>query len=185
MGAEPGRDVSGRFVCGENHPGWVNGLSHTKEYAIEYHQNWRNNNREKLKEYYPPEKKRESYRKYAEKSGETLKQKKRAYYHKNKIIILQNHKTPAGRYAEYKRGAKKRSIAFAISFQEYMSFWDTNCHYCGGENTTHGIDRINNSQGYEMQNIVACCVMCNWMKRHLSVDDFINHCRKIIINLGG
>jgi hypothetical protein len=44
----------------------------------------------------------------------------------------------------------------------------------------NGIDRVDNSIGYEMGNVVTCCVVCNLMKRCHSHSDFISHCRAII-----
>ncbi len=80
----------------------------------------------------------------------------------------------------YKNNAKKREIGFHILFEEFMMFWQQPCAYCHDDIKTIGIDRINNSIGYEVDNLVSCCTKCNWMKSDLSVDGFIEHCKKII-----
>jgi 5-methylcytosine-specific restriction endonuclease McrA len=67
------------------------------------------------------------------------------------------------------------------------------CNYCGDELTNYkknkdsygefkynGIDRIDSSKGYEIDNVVPCCKNCNTMKWDLDVDDFYKHIKKII-----
>ena len=59
--------------------------------------------------------------------------------------------------------------------------------YCGSEpsykintNTTdnhgdymyNGIDRVDNIKGYDLDNCVTCCSLCNWMKRDLTIKEF-------------
>lgn len=63
------------------------------------------------------------------------------------------------------------------------------CAYCGlrGEQTAGGkqalgLDRIDSSQHYHLDNIVPCCTRCNMAKNVLSVSDFISHCAKITAN---
>jgi len=53
------------------------------------------------------------------------------------------------------------------------------CSYCGGSIETIGIDRINSTLGYVLDNVTACCSICNTMKFTLNVDDFLNHVYKI------
>jgi hypothetical protein len=43
----------------------------------------------------------------------------------------------------------------------------------------NGVDRVENSLGYSVDNCVACCKICNWMKLTLSVDEFKAHVIKI------
>lgn len=43
----------------------------------------------------------------------------------------------------------------------------------------NGIDRVNNDIGYLIENCVSCCKVCNFMKRSMSKNDFINHVNKI------
>lgn len=44
----------------------------------------------------------------------------------------------------------------------------------------NGIDRVDNSRGYEPGNIVACCETCNRAKLEKSAADFIAHCRMVV-----
>ncbi len=43
----------------------------------------------------------------------------------------------------------------------------------------NGIDRIDSSRGYELDNCAPCCAKCNKMKLHYEVDDFLDHVKRI------
>lgn len=89
---------------------------------------------------------------------------------------------------QYTRRAKKeRNIEFTLSKEEFKNIVSKNCIYCniipqqisrpGGERNTgnflyNGIDRINNSKGYILENCVPCCGICNSIKgKYLTQDD--------------
>lgn len=80
------------------------------------------------------------------------------------------------------RNAKLREHSFLLTKEEFMSFWDNNCEYCGDKLNGIGLDRIDSSRGYEIDNVVPCCRWCNIMKLDNEVDEFIEHCRKVVTN---
>ena len=94
-------------------------------------------------------------------------------------------------YGVYRRNAQKRKIIFALSIEEYTQLIQEPCYYCGdnprfnkaiknhGGYYANGVDRRDNTIGYVKGNCVPCCSTCNYMKRSMSVDDFINHIKKI------
>lgn len=43
----------------------------------------------------------------------------------------------------------------------------------------NGIDRIDSSKGYNKENCVPCCFLCNKMKSNLYYKDFLHHIGKI------
>lgn len=90
------------------------------------------------------------------------------------------HKTPGGRLRTYRRGAKKRSYDFQLTKGEFMTFWNHPCHYCGEEIDGIGLDRIDNSKGYILKNVVPCCSECNRMKGINTSTEFIERCKKIV-----
>ena len=90
--------------------------------------------------------------------------------------------TPGRRLGEYKRGAKRRKIEFALSKDEFMSFWGQECVYCGDVVSGVGIDRIDPAGGYTLDNVAPCCGRCNMGKRTMTADEFIAHCKKIAKN---
>lgn len=86
----------------------------------------------------------------------------------------------------YKHGAKRRGLVWALSDDEVASLTASPCTYCGTppdsiSSPDHtpwvysGIDRVDNSQGYEASNVVPCCKCCNEMKMDTPVADFLKH----------
>ncbi len=57
----------------------------------------------------------------------------------------------------------------------------TECFYCGffEENKYNTIDRLDSTKNYTENNIVPCCLMCNYFKNTLDISTFIKHIRKI------
>jgi len=115
------------------------------------------------------------------------------------VIILKDKSITSfnSLYSQYKNGAKKRGYTFDLTKEYFSEIIKNNCFYCGVEpyqkNKTYnkkdngfliynGVDRVENSKGYECDNVVACCGVCNLMKRNTSKDDFINHIKKILNN---
>jgi hypothetical protein len=119
----------------------------------------------------------------------------------NAILTSKKRATPesvySSLYAHYKKGAITRSITFLISLEEFKNIIAKNCYYCGSEpklsgtskryNKTHiqvkhnGVDRVDNSMGYTLDNCVPCCNFCNHMKRDYSKVDFLSHIKKIYV----
>lgn len=88
-------------------------------------------------------------------------------------------KTPKYKFYIYKQSAKTRSILFNITFKQFITLWQKPCYYCKSSIETIGLDRIDNDKGYELDNIIPCCKICNRMKHTMDQIDFINHCAKI------
>jgi hypothetical protein len=101
-------------------------------------------------------------------------------------------KLPAGRAVrnqildDYKRGAAKRNLIWALKDEEFDTLIADNCFYCGlppytvrrarrcnGDLIYNGIDRKNNDKGYSINNVVTCCVICNRAKGNMSFVDFV------------
>ena len=97
----------------------------------------------------------------------------------------------------YKRSAVKRGYAFTLSREEFRRITKMPCHYCGvppyhktcyGRTRTHyngyyiynGIDRVNNTLGYEPNNVVACCKICQYAKRDMTVGEFISWAKRLV-----
>jgi hypothetical protein len=91
-------------------------------------------------------------------------------------------------YYIYKRSAEERGRLFDLTLQEFYYLSQRNCVYCGrapsqeinnGDTTYttllyNGIDRVDNTQGYNMSNCVTCCRKCNFAKRDMSYEDFMS-----------
>ena len=86
------------------------------------------------------------------------------------------------RYSTYKNSAKRRGHDFQLSMEEFSTFQDEPCYYCGDEIQSSGkigIDRIDNTKGYIIENCVPCCEICNKMKLTLDLNTWLLKINKI------
>lgn len=92
----------------------------------------------------------------------------------------------------YKRKAKSRNLVFDLTIDVFRLLTKQVCKYCGrephrinkvnkrvGEYVYNGVDRVDNSQGYTAENVVACCYDCNRMKHALGETEFLTHVERI------
>ena len=90
----------------------------------------------------------------------------------------------------YKQRCKKKNINWGLSDREAKYLFISGCYYCSsgpkniqkgivGDFVYNGIDRINSSKGYEIDNVVPCCKRCNVAKSDMSVNEFLLHNLKI------
>jgi hypothetical protein len=93
-------------------------------------------------------------------------------------------------YKAIKSNALSRKIEFNLSKKEVFRIINENCFYCGqepcinnnskygtkarktSEYKSNGIDRIDSSKPYNIDNVVACCSVCNLMKNKFSKELF-------------
>ena len=117
---------------------------------------------------------REKYKKWAKGKGkECVKQINNRYYQREKF-------SNKYRFIRYKASAKQRGFDFNINKEECFKLFNGICYYCGDKDSRIGIDRIDSDKGYITGNIVPCCKRCNIMKNKTPLEDFINHCEKIV-----
>ncbi len=103
-----------------------------------------------------------------------------------------------GLITTYKTNAKVKGINFELTKDELITFFESNCYYCGrepymvtykkGTNGGYiytGIDRKDNNKdiGYTLNNTVPCCTKCNFIKNKLDFEDFITWIQEVNINL--
>lgn len=95
-------------------------------------------------------------------------------------------------YYDYNKNATERGYSFELTPEEAEIFFQGNCSYCGvvpsqvkrhksftSEYIYNGIDRVDNSLGYTLDNCVSCCEQCNRGKRDLSVSEFLDWIRNV------
>ena len=88
-----------------------------------------------------------------------------------------NHKK--GSYNTYCHSAKTRNLELSITNDDYNSITENPCHICGkinNELNENGIDRIDSSVGYILENTKSCCAECNYMKIDYGFDDMLTKC---------
>lgn len=104
-------------------------------------------------------------------------------------------------YQQYKRNAKSRNMPFDLTKEQLKELIRQDCYYCGNPplnmvrtfngrngNNIHepvpynGIDRVDSSKGYNLDNCVTCCYLCNFAKQDRTVEQFLNWVKRIYIN---
>ena len=87
-------------------------------------------------------------------------------------------------YNTYKNHVvKNRGLTFELTADEYAAFKNACCYLCGlASSLTHrnGIDRLDSSHGYVVDNCRTCCTHCNMMKSDFSLEEFVQQCRRIL-----
>lgn len=95
---------------------------------------------------------------------------------------------------------KKHNIEVSITVDDYTKIINQNCFYCGDapKETTrfatrkyvntepvfaNGVDRIDSSVGYTLNNCIPCCTSCNYAKHQLTQKEFFDKIIKIYKNL--
>lgn len=82
-------------------------------------------------------------------------------------------------FNNYRLGASTRGYDFKLTLDQVFNISQLPCYYCdtlphriirsvGGQITVNGIDRVDNSIGYQIGNVVACCKTCNLLKKSVS-----------------
>jgi len=103
-------------------------------------------------------------------------------------------------FTSYSKNAINRKLEFNLSFEEFIQKLKLNCFYCGSpplntfnysKNKTtglksrktsllreeatifyNGIDRVDNTKGYTLENCVTCCLFCNYAKKNRTLEEF-------------
>lgn len=82
-------------------------------------------------------------------------------------------------------GALRRGLKFEITKENFVIIALKNCFYCAVESTItapNGLDRLDSSKNYVLDNVVSCCKFCNFGKNTQSVQEYVERCNKIIKN---
>lgn len=105
----------------------------------------------------------------------------------------------------YKNGAKKRNYEWGLSFLEFIDIAGRNCYFCNEEAKSwecfsnapsvrkdspkankslyeikiSGVDRLDNTKGYTLENSVPCCMYCNRAKSDLTLNEFIERTERL------
>ncbi len=101
-------------------------------------------------------------------------------------------------FHKYLNRAKRFGRSFQLSQEKFQELTQQNCYYCGaspkqnfcqrncnGGCLYNGVDRVDNSKGYEDGNVVTCCGTCNKMKGTYSQEEFLEQVKKIYENPQG
>lgn len=128
--------------------------------------------------------KKEYDKQHGSKNAIKISVQRAGYRMENRGKILMKKKGVNGRLSTYKNMAKRREHSFDLTKEQFCAFWQVPCAYCGGEIETVGIDRIDSSKGYTVNNVVSCCRICNIMKWDRSREELLQQCRRILVHAG-
>jgi len=109
-------------------------------------------------------------------------------YNKRKVVNSGIKKL----FRNYKYTALRKNLDFLIDYDFFFNMSQKHCNYCGIEpslkvknetgsiyNLVNGLDRVDNSKGYIVSNLVTCCSKCNYAKRNMTKEDFLNLINRI------
>jgi hypothetical protein len=90
---------------------------------------------------------------------------------KTKAATAKYQLKATSRFAKAKRNAVQRHKEWNLTFEEYCSLLEKPCYYCAGELGTticygSGLDRLDNTKGYLIDNVVSCCKYCNSLRNN-------------------
>ena len=87
------------------------------------------------------------------------------------------------RWANICTGAKERGLVLELTIEQYEVLAVQPCFYCGEVDPQFpyfGLDRMDNSVGYTLANVVPCCEPCNTMKSCLDPTTFIDRVEDVM-----
>ena len=133
------------------------------------------------------QRKSEENRRHYEKHKEKIQERHKDYRErpetkeKKRLYAESWRTTPRGKYTWYKSKAKQRGILLELTFEEFESFWQKPCGYCGAFIETIGLDRVDNDKGYLYENVTSCCIGCNISKGTKPLSEWLgrNQCKSV------
>lgn|SRR3990167_3061709 len=148
-----------------------------QKYLKSYMKKYRENPevKERFKKYNKEYQQSSKYLEYKKKYNKSNKKKVADKRWHEKYTLTIN-----SRCSIYRSGAKRRGFTFNFTVKEFESLVSRPCYYCGGN--SYGIDRLDSNVGYLKENCVSCCKMCNRMKNIFSTTNFVDQCKKIVMN---
>ena len=87
-------------------------------------------------------------------------------------------------FRRIKRNADTRNLEWSLTSDQVRALSKQSCYYCGikpqqvisvsryGSYVYNGLDRIDNSRGYTINNVVPCCGICNVAKNAQTTKQF-------------
>lgn len=84
---------------------------------------------------------------------------------------------------QYRQGARRRGLAWALSDEQFAALVGDACRYCGAVpplDGINGIDRVDSAAGYLADNVVTACAQCNYAKRDQSATAFVAWAKRLV-----
>lgn len=95
-----------------------------------------------------------------------------------------------GLQSSYKKSARTRNLTWELTEDQFREITSTKCHYCGIDPSQkhktngklyiyNGIDRVDPTGGYSLDNIVPCCKTCNFAKLSMTRQEFLEWIERV------
>lgn len=85
----------------------------------------------------------------------------------------------------YKKSARIHKYEYNLTEEQFKILTRQDCYYCGakpsgesnyrvynGSYIYNGLDRIDNTKGYMIDNVVPCCKICNYAKKAKTLQEY-------------
>lgn len=82
----------------------------------------------------------------------------------------------------YQKRATNKNLEFKLTYTEFEKIKRLDCYMCGKEASEYhlnGIDRLDNTNGYTLENCLPCCWDCNKLKNNWDIYDVIRKIYKM------
>lgn len=76
-------------------------------------------------------------------------------------------------YTDTKASDLKRGLTFDLTKEQVKTLIETSCTYCGSVELKMTLDRINNSLGHTISNVISSCIRCNYLRRDMPYEAWI------------
>jgi hypothetical protein len=101
------------------------------------------------------------------------------------------------RMGKNRKLSPKLANKFELTEEQFIGITQKDCFYCGTRPNNiakrillnqrkdsddfiyNGIDRVDNTKDYTIDNVVPCCKICNFAKRNMSLKDFKNWIERV------
>lgn len=126
---------------------------------------------------------------YYQKNTQKTKEAHKKYYELNKARLYEKTKqylqTDRGRFQHCRAYAKHNKIEWLLTFEEFLTYKNKPCTYCGDffeSRSGVGLDRVDSSGGYKVQNVTPCCARCNYLFLDYDKEEQYKHIAKVLAN---
>jgi len=149
---------------------------------------WKENNYDKVAGYWVESRAKlieENTEEYLKKEAEKSKNWREANPEKVKQINKESSENINYHYKNYRLSAETRRLDFPLTKEEFNVIVTLPCYYCGiiQPKGFNGIDRLDSTIGYSLDNCKSCCEMCNMMKGTTGQNIFIQRVEHILTYL--
>ena len=151
-------------------------------------QEWKEHNPEKVATYWIDARKRpieNDLEGFLKKNAEQAKKWRAANPEKVKEMNQHKMNRMESQYGVYQTSAKTKRLDFMIPKEMFLELVKRPCYYCGliQEKGFNGMDRLNSSEHYTIENCVSCCEMCNMMKGSLGPNVYVHRVEHMLTYL--